>query len=109
MRSWPSCVRTDDLHGYLRGGEVDRPGARVRALDLLAEYGPKLRMPHCKYLTGKLYELRFRCEGVNRRITYTVEDAIITLTTFQKQRQNESKEVTRARKVLSRRVGKNKT
>lgn len=79
-----------------------------RALDLLAEYGPKLRMPHCKYLAGKLYELRFRCEGVNRRITYTVEDAIITLTTFRKQRQNESKEVARARKVLSRRSRKDK-
>lgn len=77
-----------------------------RALDLLAENGPNLRMSHCKYLAGKPYELRFRCEGVNRRITYTIEDTIITLTTFRRQRQNESREVARARKVLSRKAGK---
>ena len=80
-----------------------------RALDLLAQQGPHLRMPHSKYLNHKLYELRFRCGSVNRRITYTVQDAIITLTTFRKQRQNEAKEVARARKVLSRITGKKTT
>ena len=77
----------------------------VRALDLLAEYGPNLRMPHSRKLDDELWELRFRCERVNQRITYTVEPRrrIITLTTFRKQRSNERKEVQRARNVLRRR------
>jgi hypothetical protein len=88
---------------YCSLGSTDRAQAD-RVFDLLTEHGPKLRMPHAKYLAGKLYELRFRCEGVNRRITYTVEGAIVTLTTFRKQRQNEAKEVARARRVLARRA-----
>ncbi|MFI1464088.1 type II toxin-antitoxin system RelE/ParE family toxin [Nocardia carnea] len=40
-----------------------------------------------KYLSQKLYELRFAAEGVNRRITYTFDPPrkVITLTTFRKQ------------------------
>jgi hypothetical protein len=63
-----------------------------------------LRMPHAKYLGQKLYELRFALEDVSRRITYTFDEGtkVITLTTFRKQRQNEAREVTRARRVLQR-------
>lgn len=73
-----------------------------RALDLLAEAGPMLRMPHVKYLGAKLYELRFRCGQVNQRITYTIREDTITLTTFRKQKQNEAREIARARKALKR-------
>jgi hypothetical protein len=47
------------------------------------------------------------CEQVNQRITYTVEPKrrIITLTTFRKQRNNERKEIQRARNVLRRHRG----
>lgn len=77
----------------------------VRALDLLGEYGPALRMPHSRKLDDELWELRFRCERVHQRITYTVEAKrrIITLTAFRKQRSNERKEVQRARNILRRR------
>lgn len=80
----------------------------IRALDLLAAHGSSLRMPHSRKLDDQLWELRFRCDRVNQRITYTVEPKrrIITLTTFRKQRDNERKEVTRARNVLRRRQGK---
>ncbi|MFJ1460551.1 type II toxin-antitoxin system RelE/ParE family toxin [Nocardia sp. N2S4-5] len=72
--------------------------------DLLAERGVALRMPYARYLGDKLWELRFYCENVNRRITYVfdTERRIITLTTFRKQRQNESREVARARRALAR-------
>lgn len=75
-----------------------------RKLDLLATEGPMLRMPHAKYLGRKLHELRFALETVNRRITYTFDEGekVITLTTFRKQRQNESREVARARRALER-------
>jgi hypothetical protein len=76
-----------------------------RALDMLAERGMALRMPHSRKLEEHLWELRFRCAQVNQRITYTVEPErrIITLTTFRKQRGSERKEVQRARNVLRRR------
>jgi hypothetical protein len=76
----------------------------VRALDLLAERGAALGMPHSRKLDDLLWELRFRCDQVNQRVTYTVEPErhIITLTTFRKQRSNERKEVQRARNVLRR-------
>ncbi len=61
-------------------------------------------MPHSRKLSDKLWELRFRCDRVNQRITYTIEPEkrIITLTTFRKQRNNERREVQRARNVLRR-------
>lgn len=78
-----------------------------RALDLLADRGVALGMPHSRKLDDRLWELRFRCEQVNQRITYTIEPErrIITLTTFRKQRGNERNEVQRARNVLRRHRG----
>lgn len=72
-----------------------------RVLELLAIRGNALRMPHSRSLGGGLYELRFTCEGVARRITYVFapERTTVTLTTFRKQRQNERSEVLRARRA----------
>jgi hypothetical protein len=73
-----------------------------RALDRLAEHGPALRMPHARPLGGSLFELRFTCEGTARRVTYYIDRPakLITLTTFRKQRQNERREVVRARQAM---------
>jgi hypothetical protein len=72
-----------------------------RAFDRLAEHGPALCMPHARPLGSGLYELRFTCEGTARRVTcYLDPPKIITLTTFRKQRQNERREVARARQAL---------
>ncbi len=48
--------------------------------------------------------MRFTCEGVTRRVTYyiDVERKVITLTTFRKQRDNERREIERARKAMNR-------
>ena len=72
-----------------------------RAFDRLAELGPALRMPHARPLGGGLFELRFTCEGTARRVTYYIDTRrkVITLTTFRKQRQNERREVSRARRA----------
>lgn len=93
-----------EVDAWLDGLSVTGQAQAVRALDLLAEHGPALRMPHSRKLDERLWELRFRCERVNQRITYTVEPEhrIITLTTFHKQRDNERREVKRARNVLRR-------
>jgi hypothetical protein len=106
-------VRHDEVWSIELSDEVDvwleglapKPAAQaIRALDLLAEHGAALRMPHSRKLSDKLWELRFRCDQVSQRITYTIEPEkrIITLTTFRKQRNNERREVQRARNVLRR-------
>ena len=75
--------------------------AADRALDLLADRGPELRMPHARPLGG-LLELRFTCEGTARRVTYYIgsQRVIITLTTFRKQRQQERRELARAHRAM---------
>jgi hypothetical protein len=73
-----------------------------QALDRLAAEGIGLAMPHNRYLSEKLWELRFRCGQVNQRITYTADQnrRIVTLTAFRKQRDNETTEIRRARNAL---------
>lgn len=92
VADWYSCLNDKDK------------AAADRALDRLAGHGPHLRMPHARPLGGNLYELRFTCQGVARRITYYIDPdrLVITLTTFRKQRQNERREVERARRTMNR-------
>jgi hypothetical protein len=73
-----------------------------RAFDRLAEHGPALRLPHARPPGGGLSELRFAGEATARRVTcYTDTRAkVITVTTFGKQRQNERREVARARQAM---------
>src|SRR5947208_16173233 len=100
---WQIALSDEVAHWLVSLNEADYAAAS-RKLDLLAAEGPMLRMPHAKYLGQKLYELRFALESVNRRITYTFDEGkkVITLTTFRKQRQNEAREVLRARRALKR-------
>jgi len=73
-----------------------------RAFDRLAQFGPTLRMLHARPLGGGLFELRFTCEGTARGVTYFIDTRakVITLTSFRKQRQNERREVARARQAM---------
>lgn len=77
-----------------------------RIVERLASQGNTLRMPHSRSLGSGLYELRFSCENVNRRITYVfdLDRRAVTLTTFRKQRQNERAEVLRARRAQAARI-----
>ncbi len=82
-----------------------------RILERLASQGNLLRMPHSRSLGDGLYQLRFSCENVNRRITYVFEPdrQAVTLTTFRKQRQNERAEVLRARRAQAAREATDNT
>jgi len=73
-------------------------------LDRLAEQGAMLRMPHSRALGDGLFELRFDLGRVAQRLTFffLAERRIVLLTTFRKQRQNESGEVARGRLAMAR-------
>jgi hypothetical protein len=73
-------------------------------IDLLAEFGATLRMPHSRALGEGLLELRFDMSRRAWRITYwfTPTRAIVLLTTFRKQRNNEETEIRRARAAMRR-------
>lgn len=84
-------------------GLTSREAARVRFyLDLLAERGAALAMPHARSLGSGLRELRFHLRDEQRRITFWIapDRRVVLLTTFRKQRQNERREVDRARATL---------
>lgn len=76
----------------------------ARAIDLLAEHGEQIRGPHSTALGAGLFELRFTLRDEARRITYRFapDGRIVLLTTFRKQRDNERREVDRARAELRR-------
>ncbi|WP_132370376.1 type II toxin-antitoxin system RelE/ParE family toxin [Nocardia alba] len=79
-------------------GPEDRARADFRA-GLLAEKGPELTMPHCRYLRDSVGELRFEISrNRNVRITYWFpgDNKIILLTVFTKSAQHEATEVNRA-------------
>jgi len=42
----------------------------IARVELLAEYGHRLRRPHCDYLENGIYELRARHGNVNYRVLY---------------------------------------
>lgn len=88
---------------YARLGTRDRAVAD-RALDRLAARGPAVAMPHARPLGEGLFELRFVCEGVARRITYAFGRGheVHALTTFRKQRAVERHEVERAVRAAGR-------
>lgn len=92
---------SDEVATWRAGLSLAGRAAVDRVLELLAVRGNMLRMPHSRSLGDGLYELRFTCEGVARRVTYVFapERTAVTLTTFRKQRQNERAEVLRARRV----------
>ena len=73
-------------------------------IDLLAEFGSSLRMPHSRALGSGLFELRFDMARQSWRITYWFagKATIVMLTVFRKQRNNERHEVARARDAMKR-------
>jgi hypothetical protein len=98
---WTVEISDEVAQWYASLKDADKAGADV-ALERLAERGPALRMPHSRPLGDGLFELRFTCEAVARRITYWFASGhvAVTLTTFRKQRQNERREVTRANRAM---------
>ncbi|MCB0885766.1 MAG: type II toxin-antitoxin system RelE/ParE family toxin [Propionibacteriaceae bacterium] len=92
---------SDEVRSWYQGLSPAGKAATDRVIGRLASQGNMLRMPHSRALDGGLYELRFHCENVNRRITYVFDPdrRAVTLTTFRKQQQNERAEILRARRA----------
>lgn len=97
---------SDEVQTWYRNLTRTDRAAVDRTVERLAEQGNQLRMPHSKSLGDGLYELRFTCEGVARRITYVFEPDRHTfhLTTFRKQHQNERAQILRARRAQAARA-----
>lgn len=87
---------------WYRGLSGDDRDVVAERIDLLANFGHMLRMPHPRPLGEGLIELRFDMSRRSWRITYwhRPDGVIVLLTVFHKQRNNEAREVTRARKAL---------
>lgn len=79
-----------------------RSGHRWVHVDLLADFGHRLRMPHSRSLDEGLFELRFDRGRSAWRITYWYrpDAVIVVLTVFRKQRNNERAEVVRAHRAF---------
>jgi hypothetical protein len=99
---WTVEISEEVEHWYASLKDHGKAAADV-ALNRLRDNGPLLRQPHSGPLGEGLFELRFTCEGMARRITYYFDPQrlVITLTTFRKQRQREHREVTRARRAMT--------
>ena len=95
-------ILSAEVTRWYQGLSIRELAQADQALQRLAAEGIELAMPHNRYLSDKLWELRFRCGQVNQRITYTADPdhKIVTLTTFRKQRDNERAEIRRARNAL---------
>jgi hypothetical protein len=93
-----------EVENWLDGLEGSDFAQAAETLDRLARLGSALRMPLSRALGAGLFELRFHCGGVARRITYwfAPNQRVVLLTTFRKQRDNERREVERARVSLRR-------
>jgi len=72
-------------------------------IEMLRLNGNRLRMPHSRALGDGVFELRFSIQQatIAQRVTYSFqpEKKIITLTAFRKTKNNERREVERAKQA----------
>jgi hypothetical protein len=89
-----------EVEEWYSGLDIKGRARADRVLELLADEGPMVGMPHSRRLGEGLRELRFTCEGAARRITDTLEPErqVITL--------NETREITRARNAMKKHRGR---
>ena len=64
---------SDEVERWYAGLPEGELAQADQAMDRLAAEGIALSMPRNRYLSEKLWELRFRCGQVNQRITYTAD------------------------------------
>ncbi|MFT4187441.1 MAG: type II toxin-antitoxin system RelE/ParE family toxin [Aeromicrobium sp.] len=100
MTMW-MVVYSDEVREWLDGLSREDYAVARRAIARLETEGNMLRMPLSKPLGEGLFALRFNLGSKARRVTYTFEPAerVITLTTFHKQKNNERREILRARRA----------
>jgi phage-related protein len=76
----------------------------IEKIERLAEFGHKLRRPHCDCLQSGIYELRAKSGNVNYRILYAFAGRKIALLShgFSKERKIPKKQITKAINNLKR-------
>lgn len=88
----------DYIRALLRSGDTTAVATFERLVDLLAEHGPALGMPHSRMIDRRerLYELRFG----NHRCAYVLRDGRIALLHAWRKRSQrlDEREVSRARR-----------
>lgn len=93
-----TITHSKDVQDWYKGLSSADKARADQAFDRLQQQGPQIREPHAKPLNGGLFELRFRAQNVNTRVTYHRNgNEFRTLTVFRKQKQNERTEVEKAR------------
>ncbi len=104
MSQWGEVELESEIEDWFASLSYDDKTRVVFYIDLLAEKGPLLDEPYTRQLDGKLRELRFHLGQNNQRITYYIASGrrIILLTVFQKTRQQERREVARAKRAMDR-------
>lgn len=91
IRFFESSNNRKPVEKFFNSLDVATSAKVFRTLDLLANYGPDLGMPHSKKMTRDLYELRTRGK-VEVRIFYIFRKTeIILLHAFQKASQKTPK------------------
>ncbi len=76
------------LQNFIDNTQKDARVKIYRHIDLLAEYGPRLEMPHSKALGGGLYEFRVRGKQEIRIFyVFAFRETIFLLHSFQKKSQ----------------------
>src|SRR6185369_8748675 len=64
-------VRGDvPVNGALKSLSSDDYARVLRAIELLVDYGPALKMPHVQHLEGKIWELRIDGRPNSYRVLY---------------------------------------
>lgn len=103
MSGW-SIELEPEVREWLESLAVGAFATAAFHVDRLAEQGSQLRMPHSRSLGEGLFELRFDLDAVAQRISYFFPGGtrIVLLTVFRKQRDNERREVARARRAMDR-------
>lgn len=99
--AWEVEVEPEVSEWYLALSADERDIAGTH-IELLANAGHTLRMPHSRQLGAGLCELRFDMSARSQRVTYWFrpDGVIVLLSVFHKSRNNEAAQIARARKAL---------
>ncbi len=101
---WGTVELEPEVDEWLFGLDDELFGRAAFHIDRLEEKGALLDEPYTRQLDGKLRELRFYLGGQPTRVSYYIAHGrrIVLLTVFAKTRQQEKREVARAKRVMAR-------
>lgn len=92
---------SEEVLGWYQGLSPEGKAAARLVFARVERFGSLLGMPLSKQMGGGVCELRFTCQGVPRRIAYTLDPdrEAVTLITLCRRRRNERAQILRARRA----------